>query len=65
VEDRSGNSYYLAKVEDDPDDIAQLEDIRLIPGMPADVMILNGERTFLDYILRPLMDSVTRSFRES
>jgi hypothetical protein len=33
--------------------------------MPADVMILNGERTFLDYILRPLMDSVTRSFRES
>jgi HlyD family secretion protein/epimerase transport system membrane fusion protein len=65
VEDRSGNSYYLAKVEVDPDDIAQLEDIRLIPGMPADVMILNGERTFLDYILRPLMDSVTRSFRES
>lgn len=65
VEDRSGNAYYLAKVEVDPDDLAQLEDVRLIPGMPADVMILNGERTFLDYILRPLMESVTRSFRES
>jgi HlyD family secretion protein/epimerase transport system membrane fusion protein len=65
VEDRSGNSYYLAKVEVDPDDLAQLEDVRLIPGMPADVMILNGEQTFLDYILRPLLESVTRSFRES
>ena len=65
VEDRSGNSYYLAKVEVDPDDLAQLQDVRLIPGMPADVMILNGEQTFLDYILRPLTDSVTRSFRES
>jgi len=65
VEDRSGNAYYLAKVEVNPDDLALLEDVRLIPGMPADVMILNGERTFLNYILRPLMDSVTRSFRES
>jgi len=29
------------------------------------VMILTGERTLLDYLLRPLLDSITKSFRES
>lgn len=65
VEDRSGNAYFLAKVEVDPDDLAELEDVRLMPGMPAEVMILIGERTVLDYLLRPLVESITKSFRES
>lgn len=65
VEDRSGEAYYLAKVEVDADDLARLDNIRLIPGMPADVMILNSERTFVDYMLRPLFESINKSFRES
>jgi HlyD family secretion protein len=32
--------------------------------MPADVYIRTGERTFFNYILRPLLDSLSRSFRE-
>jgi hypothetical protein len=33
--------------------------------MPAEVMILTGERTMLDYLVRPFIQSITRSFRES
>jgi HlyD family secretion protein/epimerase transport system membrane fusion protein len=33
--------------------------------MPADVMILTGERTMLDYLVRPFVESFTKSFRES
>jgi hypothetical protein len=40
-------------------------DIALSPGMPADVMILTGERTLLDYLIRPFTESLTKSFRES
>jgi HlyD family secretion protein len=35
-----------------------------MPGMPADVMIMTGEQTLLDYIIRPLAESVRRSFRD-
>lgn len=65
VEEKSGASYFLAKVEVDPSELEPLDGIRLIPGMPAEVMILTGERTLLDYLLRPLFDSITKSFRES
>jgi hypothetical protein len=29
------------------------------------VMILTGERTLLDYLVRPFIESVSKSFRES
>jgi HlyD family type I secretion membrane fusion protein len=64
VDDRTGDAYFLAKVEVDPDELAHLTDVRLTPGMPAEVMILTGERTVLDYLLRPLLDSFIKSFRE-
>jgi HlyD family type I secretion membrane fusion protein len=65
IEEKSGASYFLAKVEVDPSELERLDGIRLIPGMPAEVMILTGERSFLDYLLGPLLDSITKSFRES
>ena len=65
VEERTGEAYFLAKVEVDPDDLAQLKDVKLAPGMSAEVMILTGERTVLDYLLRPLLESFIKSFRES
>ena len=37
---------------------------RPTPGMPADVYIKTGERTFLQYIMRPVMDTFSRSLRE-
>lgn len=64
-DDRSRSSYFLAKVEVDPDALQKLDDVRLIPGMPAEVMILNGEQTFLRYMITPLSGSLTRSFREN
>jgi hypothetical protein len=33
--------------------------------MSAEVMILTGERTLLDYLVRPFIESVTKSFRET
>ena len=58
--------YFLAKVEVVPEELERLApDIELGPGMPADVMVLTGERTLLDYLIRPFVESVTKSFRES
>jgi HlyD family type I secretion membrane fusion protein len=56
---------YVARVSlDQPDLRAKIDGFRPTPGMPADVYIRTGERTFFNYILRPLLDSLSRSFRE-
>jgi HlyD family secretion protein/epimerase transport system membrane fusion protein len=66
IEEHTGEPYFLAKVEIDPLELERIApDIELIPGMPADVMILTGERTLLDYLIRPFTESLTKSFRES
>lgn len=42
----------------------KIENFRPTPGMPADVFIKTDERTFLEYIMKPLSDTFVRAFRE-
>jgi HlyD family type I secretion membrane fusion protein len=65
VDDRTGEAYFLAKVVVDSEDLALLDEVRLAPGMPADVMILNDEQTLIDYMLGPILQSMRRSFHEN
>lgn len=43
---------------------SKIESFRPTPGMPADVFIKTDERTFLEYIMKPLSDTFVRAFRE-
>ncbi len=61
---QTGMSYFLARVEVSDSERQKLGEVVLLPGMPAEVMIITGERTLLDYIMRPLSDALARSFRE-
>ena len=61
---KTSAGYYLAQIKVDEQELAELKDVRLAPGMPALVMIPTGERSALHYLLRPLTDSLRRSFRE-
>lgn len=66
VDDGSRQSYYLARVYVDREEIRQLRaGIELIPGMPAEVLIVTGERTMVEYLLQPFLDALWRSFRET
>jgi HlyD family secretion protein len=57
---------YVVRVRLDDADVRQkLQSFQPTPGMPADVFIKTGERTFFDYIMRPVWDSFSRAFRES
>jgi HlyD family type I secretion membrane fusion protein len=58
--------YYVARVRLDKSDVhARLAGFAPTPGMPADVYIQTGERTFFEYIMRPVMDTFSRAFRET
>ena len=57
-------SYYAARVQIDADTLPQELKGKLVPGMPASVLITTGERTMLMYLVGPLVDRVTRTMRE-
>lgn len=57
--------YYLARVEVTPEGMKKLAGRELQPGMPADVVVKTGERTMLNYLLRPLLKRFSESLKES
>jgi len=63
ADERTGVPYYEAQVELDPGQ-PELADLNLQPGMPAEVMIITGRSTALDYLLKPIVASFRRALRE-
>ena len=64
TDERTGISYFVARIEINPKQIENLKGVELSAGMPADVMIVTGARTLLGYILSPIGDSFRQAFRE-
>lgn len=60
------SSYYLARVETTRKGLLDLAKykLNLVPGMPAEVLINSGERTLLQYLMDPFMNSFAHSFNE-
>jgi membrane fusion protein, type I secretion system len=65
TDERSGAAYYKVAVVLTGDVAKVLKGETLYPGMQAEVMIVTGSRTPMDYLLEPLTGSINRAFRES
>lgn len=61
---RTGQAYYLVRIRIPQEELARLDGLGLVPGMPAEAFIQTGERTALSYFLKPLNDQIARAFRE-
>lgn len=59
-----GTEYYLAQVEVTPEALKLLDKHRIQPGMPVEVIVKTGERSFMAYLLKPLTDRLARSFKD-
>jgi HlyD family type I secretion membrane fusion protein len=57
-------TYYRVRLAIAPDQLPAAEQAKVVPGMPVDAMIMTAERTMLEYLFRPILDSVSRAFRE-
>jgi len=55
---------YVARVKLDALEASALHGFTPTPGMPADVFITTVERTFFEYLTKPIRDSMARAFRE-
>lgn len=56
--------HYHIKIDITPAGQALLHQHKILPGMPVEVVIKGGERSFVSYMLKPLVDRFARSFKE-
>lgn len=64
IDEETGAPYYAATVEVTEEGYRTLGDLNLVAGMPADVLIKTGERSFLQYLTQPARDAMARSLIE-
>jgi HlyD family type I secretion membrane fusion protein len=60
----SKQSWYVAQVEVQTDELTKHPELRLQAGMPAEVFVTTPARTLLEYLLEPLGDFARRALRE-
>lgn len=64
VDERSGLPYYQLKAKVAPEGMKMVANLQIRPGMPVDLFVKTGERTMLNYILKPILDHVKMSLTE-
>lgn len=64
VDSGTNTPYYTARVIVNETERGRLNGKSLVSGMPADVTIQSGERTLIEYLVEPLTDVLSRSFKE-
>ena len=55
---------YIIRVKLNTEEASHIPGFSPTPGMPAEVYVKTSERTFFQYLVRPIHDSMSRAFRE-
>ncbi|BCJ89621.1 HlyD family type I secretion periplasmic adaptor subunit [Terrihabitans soli] len=62
-DEKTGMSFYTARISIPPVEHAKLAGETLVPGMPVEAYIDTGSRTPFAYLTKPFTDQLARSFR--
>ncbi|HLR14108.1 MAG TPA: HlyD family type I secretion periplasmic adaptor subunit [Burkholderiaceae bacterium] len=62
IKDEQGNTYYIARVRTEKAFVG--DDMPIIPGMMAEVHILTGKRTVMQFLLKPVLRAKSNAFTE-
>lgn len=60
----TGEEFFEAALRVEGAQLAALENVKLVPGMPVEAFIETSQRTALDYFLEPVLRSFRRAMRE-
>lgn len=64
IEPRQNLPYFKAFVEVTPEGMVKLKKNEIRAGMPAEIFIRTGERTAMNYFVKPLLDRMNRALTE-
>jgi membrane fusion protein, protease secretion system len=64
IDEHSGQPYYKVVTKVTPEGVVMLSDLKVRPGMPVELFVKTGERTMMNYLLRPILDHLKLSMSE-
>lgn len=64
TDERTGEIYYKIQARATDKGTALLKEHLVRPGMPVEVFVITGERTMMNYLLRPFVDRIRTSLGE-
>lgn len=62
--DASNQAFFLIRAEIDSDALKDKPGVILLPGMPADILVINDSRSILSFLVSPISDSLFHAMRE-
>jgi protease secretion system membrane fusion protein len=64
VDEKSGMPYYSVKAKVAPEGMKLIAGLQVRPGMPVELFIKTGERTMMNYLIKPVRDHLKMSMTE-
>ncbi len=65
IKDEKGNVFYTVRIKTEKNSLGRNgEDLKIIPGMTVNVDIITGQKSVLDYILKPILKTKQYTFTE-
>lgn len=64
-DERTGEHFYQAKIKIDREHVREIApQIELLPGLPAEIFVQTTQRTFLAYLMQPVLMAMEHTIRE-
>ncbi len=63
--DSTPREVHVVRIDLPPPELELISGFRPTPGMPAEIMIETSSRTFAQYLIKPIRDSLSHAFREN
>ena len=64
IDEVSRLPYYQIKAKVAPEGMKMISNVQVRPGMPVELFVKTGERTLLNYLLKPILDHIKMAMTE-
>ncbi len=64
VEERTGQAFYKVRAAVAPEGLKMIANLQIRPGMPVELFVKTGERTMMNYLMKPVFDRLRASMAE-
>ncbi|MBA4144039.1 MAG: HlyD family type I secretion periplasmic adaptor subunit [Nitrosospira sp.] len=64
TDEQTGLPYYKLRAKVAPEGMKMISELQIRPGMPVELFVKTGERTMMNYILKPILDHLKMSMTE-
>jgi protease secretion system membrane fusion protein len=64
TDERTGQPFYKVKAKVAPEGVKMLAKLQIRPGMPVELFVKTGERTMMNYLLKPIFDRTHSAMTE-